>query len=178
MLLQNTAIVAKKLLVDEKITACVKQICLQGVVCKVSKIKTLSGERFGFVKKRLLHQHLNVVLRGKIVFFIVVLVYELLIGHNQLSRNELLFSCNPTGQLCVSGPRYRIRTVYAYMKHWRRKCVSWLRDDRLLRKCIFQCHASPAQENQDGGLHLVDFLSPWESCCSSATWLLLVGPIL
>ena len=69
MLLQNTAIVAKKLLVDEKITACVKQICLQGVVCKVSKIKTLSGERFGFVKKRLLHQHLNVVLRGKIVFF-------------------------------------------------------------------------------------------------------------
>ena len=32
MLLQSAAIVAKKLLVDEKITACVKQICLQDVV--------------------------------------------------------------------------------------------------------------------------------------------------
>ena len=113
-----------------------------------------------------------------VCFVVVVVVYELLIGHNQLSRNVLLFSCNPIGQLCVSGPRYRIHTVYAYMKHWRRQCDSWVWDNRLLHKCIFRCDASPTQENQEGGLYLVHFLSPWESCCSSATWLLLVGPSL
>ena len=36
--------VAKKLLVDEKTRACVKQLCLLGVICKVSNRKTLSGE--------------------------------------------------------------------------------------------------------------------------------------
>ena len=32
MLLQSAAMVAKKLSVDDKITACVKQICLLGVL--------------------------------------------------------------------------------------------------------------------------------------------------
>ena len=36
--------VGKKLLVDEKTRACVKQLCLLGVMCKVSNRKTLSGD--------------------------------------------------------------------------------------------------------------------------------------
>ena len=54
MLLQSAAIVVMKLLVDDKITAFVKEISLLGVVCKVLKRKTLSGETFGFPQKRLL----------------------------------------------------------------------------------------------------------------------------
>ena len=46
--------VAKKLLVDDKIQACVKQICLLGVVRNVSIRKTLSGKTFCFLKKRFL----------------------------------------------------------------------------------------------------------------------------
>ena len=42
------------LLVDDKITACVKEICLLGVVCKVLNRKTLFGETFCFPEKRLL----------------------------------------------------------------------------------------------------------------------------
>ena len=37
--------------------------------------------------------------------------YELLIAHNQLSWNELLFSSNPIGELCLSDPGYNSRTV-------------------------------------------------------------------
>ena len=54
MLLQSGAKVVKKLLVDDKITACVKEICLLGVVCKVLNRKTLFGEIFCFPEKRLL----------------------------------------------------------------------------------------------------------------------------
>ena len=46
MLMQNTVIEARKLLVDDEITARVKEICLMGVVCKVSIRRTLSGETF------------------------------------------------------------------------------------------------------------------------------------
>ena len=35
MFFQSAAMVAKKLLVDDKITAWDKQICLPGVICKV-----------------------------------------------------------------------------------------------------------------------------------------------
>ena len=45
--------VAKKLLVDDKIQACVKQICLLGVR-NVSTRKTLSDKTFCFLKKRFL----------------------------------------------------------------------------------------------------------------------------
>ena len=51
--MQNAEMVAKKLLVDDKIAACVKQIHLLGVICKVSNIKTLSLS-FHFLKKFLL----------------------------------------------------------------------------------------------------------------------------
>ena len=47
--MQSAAMVAKKLLRDDKITTGVKQVCLLGVICKVSNIKTLSGETFCFV---------------------------------------------------------------------------------------------------------------------------------
>ena len=40
------------LLVGDKITACVKEICLLGVVCKVLNWKTLSGATFCFPEKR------------------------------------------------------------------------------------------------------------------------------
>ena len=55
--------VTKKLLVDDKITACAKQVCLLGVVFyKVSNRKTLSGETFCFLEKRFCHQYLHFVL--------------------------------------------------------------------------------------------------------------------
>ena len=54
MLLQSVAIVAKKLPLDDKIAACVKNIYLLGVVCKVSNRRTLSVETFCFPEKRLL----------------------------------------------------------------------------------------------------------------------------
>ena len=54
MSLQSAATVAKKSLVGNKMTACVKQICLLGVICKVSNRKTLSGETFCFLEKPLL----------------------------------------------------------------------------------------------------------------------------
>ena len=52
MFLQSAAMVALKLLVDDKITACFKQ---KGVICKISNTrrKTLSGETFRCLEKRL-----------------------------------------------------------------------------------------------------------------------------
>ena len=52
---------AKKLLVDDKITACVKEICLVGIVCKVSNRKALSCETFCFSEKHLLNFVLRVI---------------------------------------------------------------------------------------------------------------------
>ena len=46
MLMQSTAIEARKWLEDDEITGRVKEICLMGVVCKVSNRKTFSGETF------------------------------------------------------------------------------------------------------------------------------------
>ena len=53
-MLSLSAAEAKKLLVDDKIAACVKEICLGGVVCKVSNRKALSCETFCFSEKHLL----------------------------------------------------------------------------------------------------------------------------
>ena len=60
------------MLVDDKITAYVKEICLLGVACKVSN--TLSDETFCFPEKCLL-SILNFKLRVTNCFF-----YELMIG--------------------------------------------------------------------------------------------------
>ena len=72
--MQNAAMVAKKLLVDNKIVACFKQICLLGVICKVSNRKTLSGETFFFLEKNLL-SIFKICASCDLLFF-----YELLIG--------------------------------------------------------------------------------------------------
>ena len=50
MLLQRTTTIAKKLLVDDKKTACAKNKCLLGVICKDSNRKTFSGETFCFLE--------------------------------------------------------------------------------------------------------------------------------
>ena len=82
--------VAKKLLVDDKITACVKQIFLLGDIRKVFNRKTLSGETFCFLEKRSGYQYLNFVLRVTYCLFT-----RCLLANNQLSWNVLLFSCYP-----------------------------------------------------------------------------------
>ena len=111
MLLQSAATGAKTLRVHNKITACVKEICLLGVVCKVSKRKTLSGETVCFPEKRLL-SILNFALRLHIYcFFSFFLQAADWPVDNQHSWNVLLFSCNPVGQLCLRGPSYSSRTV-------------------------------------------------------------------
>ena len=73
MLLQSAATGAKKLLIDGKMTACAKEICLLGVVCKVSNGKTLPSEAFCFPEKRLL-SILNFVLRVTYCFFCELLI--------------------------------------------------------------------------------------------------------
>ena len=97
MLLQRVAIVAKKLPLDDKIAACVKEICLLGVVCKVLNRKTLSVETFCFPEKTCAI-NIEFCALNNLLFF-----YELLY--------VLLFSCNPIGQLCLSGTGYGSRTV-------------------------------------------------------------------
>ena len=54
MSFQSAATTAKKSLAGDKITACVKQICLLRVICKVWNRKTLSGKTLRFLEKRLL----------------------------------------------------------------------------------------------------------------------------
>ena len=67
-------LVATKLLVDDKITACVKQIRLLGVICKVSNKKHFFGETFSFLEKYLL-SIFKFCASSKLFFF-----YEQLIG--------------------------------------------------------------------------------------------------
>ena len=51
ILLQRMTTIAKKLLVDDKKTACAKNKCLLGVTtCKDSNRKTFSGETFCFLE--------------------------------------------------------------------------------------------------------------------------------
>ena len=81
--------------------------CLLSIICKVSKRKTLSGETFCFLEKRLL-SIFKFCASSHLLFFF----YELLIGPQPtFFWNVLLFSCNLIGQLCLSGPGYCGRTV-------------------------------------------------------------------
>ena len=96
--------VAKKLLVDDKITACVKQI--SWVLYAKFRIEKRLVKHFSFLKN-VCYQYLDFLLRvTQLLFF-----YELLIGHNQLSWSVLLLSCNPIGQLCLGGLGYSTCTV-------------------------------------------------------------------
>ena len=73
-------------------TACqTKQICLVGVICKVSNRKTSSGEIFCFLGKRLLS------------------IFKLFASSNFLFYNELLVGPQPP--FLESGPGYSSRTV-------------------------------------------------------------------
>ena len=74
MSLQSGAIVAKKLLVDDKITPCVKEICLVEVMCKVSNKKYYLVKHFAFLKN-VCYQYFNFVLQVTYCFS-----YEQLIG--------------------------------------------------------------------------------------------------
>ena len=69
-MMYNVSMRAKKLLVNDKIKACVKQICLLqlGVICKVSNRKTMSRETFCFLKKRLLYQFFSFCASGNLLF--------------------------------------------------------------------------------------------------------------
>ena len=87
-LLQSEAMVVKKLLVDDKITASVKQICLLSFICKVSNRKTLSGEPFAFLKS--FATNLKFCVSSNLLFFT-----SCSLTHNQNSWNVSLFSCNP-----------------------------------------------------------------------------------
>ena len=75
MLLQSTTMVARKVLANYKITACLKQICLLCVTCEVSNRKTLSGETFCSLEKRLL-SICKFCASSNLLFFF----YKLLIG--------------------------------------------------------------------------------------------------
>ena len=86
-------------------TACqTKQICLLGVICKVSNRKRSSGEIFCFLGKRLLS--IFKLCASSNCFFM-----SCWLAHNHLSWNVLLSSCNSICQLCLSGPGYSSRTV-------------------------------------------------------------------
>ena len=86
----------KKLLVDDKIKDCVKQV--SGVLYAKFRIQKRLVKHFAFLKN-VCYQYLHFLLRVTQLLF----SYELLIGHNQLSRNVLLLYCNPIGQLCLGG---------------------------------------------------------------------------
>ena len=105
MLLQRVKMVAKKSLVDDKITACVKRIVpALGVMCKVSNRKILSTETCCFLAKRLL-SIFKYCSSSNFLFF-----YELLIGP-QPTFLECVIFLKYDCQLCLLGPGYSNRTV-------------------------------------------------------------------
>ena len=102
-LLQSAAMVAKKLLVDDKTTACFKQICCYMLS---SEGKTLSGETFCFLEN-VCHQYLNFVLQVTSLLFFT----SCWLAHNQISWNVLLFSCNPIGHQVLPVTVVALRNV-------------------------------------------------------------------
>ena len=64
-----------------------------------------SGETFCFLENCLLSKFKFCSISN--VFFFT----SFWLAYHQLSWNVLLFSCNPVGQLCLSGPSYSSRTV-------------------------------------------------------------------
>jgi len=87
----------------KKITVCVKQICLQGVLGITLYRKTLLGETFCTFLKNVSNQYLNVTAWSNF-FYILFLRAADRLAHNQVS-------CNMIGQLLLSGLGYSIRTV-------------------------------------------------------------------
>ena len=109
--------VAKKLLVDDKITACVKQIRLW-VLYEKFRIEKHSLVKHSAFLINVCFQYVNLVLRVTYCFLTTCWL-----AHNQISCNVLLFSFNLIGQLCLSGPGYGSRTVNMHWKFFvRRYC--------------------------------------------------------
>ena len=106
---KRSNIVARKLLVDEKITVSVKQICVSSLLYVKEKGKRqLSGETFCLLEKRLLSTFKRCA-SSNLLFF-----YKLLICPQPTFSECIVItciSCNPIGQLCLSGPSYICRTV-------------------------------------------------------------------
>ena len=102
MLLQNVAMVAKKLLVDDKImfSLCQTYVSRALLKCKVLYRKILSGETLCFLEKRLLSLF-KFCAMSKLLFS-----YELLIGPlPTFLECILLFTSDLIGQLCLWWPR-------------------------------------------------------------------------
>ena len=69
MLFQSAAVVPKKLLVVDKMPACVKQKFHLDVICKVSNTETLSFKKHFAFWKNVCYHCLNLVLRVTYCFF-------------------------------------------------------------------------------------------------------------
>ena len=101
MLLQNVAMVAKKLLVDDKLmfSLCQTYVSRALLKCKVLYRKILSGETLCFLEKRLL-SFFKFFAMSKLLFS-----YELLIGPlPTFLECILLFTCDLIGQLYLRWP--------------------------------------------------------------------------
>ena len=110
--------VAKKLLVDDKITACVKQIRLRVLYEKFRIDWKHSLVKHSAFLINVCFQYLNLVFRVTYCFLTTCWL-----AHNQRSWNVLLLSCNLIGQFCLSGPGYSSRTVNIHWKFFvRRYC--------------------------------------------------------
>ena len=94
-----SAIVAKKLLADEETTACIKQVCLLGVVCTVSNRQTLSFETFWFLEKPLL-SIFKFCAWGKLLFFL------------KLSQSQFPVSAAHNKYELLTGPQFLGRYCY------------------------------------------------------------------
>ena len=108
-LLQNAAMVAKKLLVDDKITACFKQTCCYMLS---SEEKNIIWWNILLSLKRLL-SIFKFRASSNLLFF-----YELLIGPQPtfLVGLVMLLFCNPIGQICLGGPSYSSRAVKCWQQ--------------------------------------------------------------
>ena len=112
------------------------QICLQGVVRKVSKRKKLTGETFFLLEKRLLST-IKCCASSNLLFF-----YKLLIGPRPTFSECIVITCisrNPIGQLCLSGPGYTCRTVMwlqVTTKTWQSH-LQWMQESLKLKWVFF-----------------------------------------
>ena len=99
--------VAKKLLVDDKIQACAKENVSWVLYVMFWKEKHCLIKQFASLKN-ISYWHLNFVVRVTYYFF-----YELLIGPQPtFSECIVIFLWYaPIGQFCLSGPGYNSRTV-------------------------------------------------------------------
>ena len=74
-------------------------------ICKVSN-RTLSGETFCILEK-----HLPLFIKFCALSNLLFSFTSCRLAFNQPSWNVLLFSCNPIGKHCPSGPGYSSHTV-------------------------------------------------------------------